>query len=154
VREVDRHAVGVVGHERAARAALLPAGAEHEVLDEELAPAGEQRGERARAVRGVEDVVLLDPLPRQGAALAGDLVAEAERVPSRAPSAPCGGRASPRARRRGAAARGVPAGETGASATAVFMVRVPRENQKLVARNAADFGRRTARTLPLPPPPA
>ena len=76
VRQVHGHAVGVVGHERAARAALLPAGAEHEVLHQQLAPALEQVGERAPALGRVEDVVLLDALPGQGAARAGDLVAQ------------------------------------------------------------------------------
>ena len=52
-------------------------GAEHEVLHQQLAPAFEQVGERAPALGRVEDVVLLDAHPRQRAALAGDLVAQA-----------------------------------------------------------------------------
>ena len=40
----------LVGHERAARAALFPSRAEHEVLHQQLAPAFEQVGERAGAV--------------------------------------------------------------------------------------------------------
>ncbi len=77
MRQVHVHAVGVVGHERAARAALLPARPEHEVLHQQLAAALEQVGERARALGRVEDVVLLDAHPGQRAALAGDLVAQA-----------------------------------------------------------------------------
>ena len=70
VRQVHEHAVGVVGHVRAARAALLPARPEHEVLHQQLAPAVEQLGERAPALGRVEDVVLGDALPGQRAALA------------------------------------------------------------------------------------
>jgi hypothetical protein len=69
--------VGVVGHVGAALAALLPARGEHEVLHHELAAAVEQVGQRARALGRVEDVVLVDAHPRQRAALARDLVAEA-----------------------------------------------------------------------------
>ena len=72
LRQVHVRAVDVVGHERAALAALLPAGREHEVLDQQLAAAVEQVGERAPAVGRVEDVVLVDTHPRQRAALAGD----------------------------------------------------------------------------------
>ena len=52
-------------------------GAEHEVLHQQLAAAVEQVGERAPALGRVEDVVLVDAHPRQRAALAGDLVAQA-----------------------------------------------------------------------------
>ena len=52
-------------------------GREHEVLHQQLAAAFEQVGERAPALGRVEDVVLLDAHPRQRAALAGDLVAQA-----------------------------------------------------------------------------
>src|SRR3989442_10648333 len=55
-------------------------GAEHEVLHQQLMAALEQLGERALALGPVEDVVLLDALPRQRAALAGDLVAQSRQL--------------------------------------------------------------------------
>ena len=55
-------------------------GAEHEVLHQQLAAAFEQLGERAPALGRVEDVVLVDAHPRQRAALAGDLVAQARQL--------------------------------------------------------------------------
>src|SRR5260370_309790 len=70
-------AVEVVGPERAARAALVPIRAEHEMLDDELATPLEQVAERHFALRRVEDIALLDLLPRQLAALARQLVAPA-----------------------------------------------------------------------------
>src|SRR5262249_6436466 len=50
---------------------------EHEVVDEELGPAGEQVAQGLLAVDRVEDVVLVDPHPRKGAALTSQLVAPA-----------------------------------------------------------------------------
>ena len=46
MRQVHVHAVGVVGHVRAARAALLLTRREHEVLNQKLVAAVEQIGER------------------------------------------------------------------------------------------------------------
>src|SRR4029453_7048715 len=60
---------------RAARAALLPVGPEHEVIDDELAPSAEQVGERRLPARALELVALLDLHPRQLAALTGELLA-------------------------------------------------------------------------------
>ena len=61
---------------RVDRAAGLVARAEHEVVDEQLTAAIEQLRERARAVVGVEAVLLLDADPRQLASLARQLVAQ------------------------------------------------------------------------------
>src|SRR3546814_16006712 len=61
--------------EGAAGAALLPAGAEHEVLHEELAAPGEEIAQRNRPLGPFEDVVLLDPHPGQRPALLQQLVA-------------------------------------------------------------------------------
>ena len=41
-RQVRKGAVDMVGHERAARAALLPIRSEHEVVDNQLAASGEE----------------------------------------------------------------------------------------------------------------
>ena len=76
MRQVHVDAVEVVRPERAARAALVPVGAEHEVIDHELAAAGEQVAERDAGLRRLEDIVLLDLHPRQLAALARELVAQ------------------------------------------------------------------------------
>src|SRR6266403_1451604 len=80
MRQVHLHAVAVVGHEGAARATLLPPRGEHEVLHQQLAATSEQFGERAPALGRVENVVLIDAHPRQRAALASDLVAEARQL--------------------------------------------------------------------------
>src|SRR3546814_11715308 len=73
--EVLPRGVDVVGLEGAAGAALLPAGAEHEVLHEELAAPGEEIAQRNRPLGPLEDVVLLDLHPGQRAALLQQLVA-------------------------------------------------------------------------------
>src|SRR5438034_1864677 len=73
---VDDVGVEVVGPERAALAAGVVVRSEHEVVDDELAPALEELGEGPLAVRRVEDVLLLDAFPRQRAPLFAQLVAE------------------------------------------------------------------------------
>jgi len=80
MRQVNVHAVDVIGHEGAARAALLPSRGEHEVLHQQLAATVKQFGERAPALGRVENVVLVDAHPRQRAALAGDLVAQVRQL--------------------------------------------------------------------------
>ena len=80
MREMRDHAVGVVGHVGAARAALLPARREHEVLHDELAAAVEQIGERLPAVGPIEDVRLVDADPGQLPAQLRDLVAAPRQV--------------------------------------------------------------------------
>src|SRR4029453_9218162 len=70
----------VVGDERAVRAALVVIRAEHEVVDDELALAVEEIGERAAPVRPLEDVLLLDGHHRQLAALGGERVALAAQL--------------------------------------------------------------------------
>src|SRR5262249_43968737 len=72
--------VEVVGPERAALAADVVLGREHEVVDDQLAAAVEQVGERLLAVRALEDVLLLDRLPGQGLPLPGHLVAGAREL--------------------------------------------------------------------------
>src|SRR5439155_16807202 len=66
-----------VCHRRAGRAACLVARAEHEVVDEQLTAAVEQVRKRARAVVGVEAVLLLESNPRQLASLPRQLVTHA-----------------------------------------------------------------------------
>src|SRR5712675_695180 len=66
--------VEVVRPERAGRAALLPVGAEHEVVDDELALAREEIGERLLSLRAIEDVLLLDFFPRKLATLAAQRI--------------------------------------------------------------------------------
>ena len=52
-----------------------PLGPEHEVVDNELAPAGEQVRKRLGTARALEHVLLLDLLPRQLAPLPAQFVA-------------------------------------------------------------------------------
>src|SRR5581483_2056873 len=80
-------AVEVVGHERAARAALLPSRAEHEVINDQLAASCEEVGERCLALGAVENVVLFDldpgqlaPLPAEFIPLPGKLLLFAEQL--------------------------------------------------------------------------
>ena len=74
MRQVNPRGIEVVGQERAGLASFFPVGSEHEMVDDQLAAAGEQIGERLRAVRAFEHVVLLDPFPRQFAALPAQFV--------------------------------------------------------------------------------
>ena len=73
---VNVHAVEMVGPKRAMRATFLPARPEHEVIDNELALAAEQIGERHLARRPVENVFLFDFDPRQLATLKVQFVAQ------------------------------------------------------------------------------
>jgi hypothetical protein len=70
-----KNAIDGIGARGAGRAARLIAGAEHEVIDEELRPAVEQLGQGPDAVVGLEAVLLLDPDPRQLAPLPRQVVA-------------------------------------------------------------------------------
>jgi hypothetical protein len=65
---VNQSGIEVVGQERAALAPFFPVGTEHEMVDDQLAAAGEEIRERLLAVRTVEDVIPLDSFPRQFAA--------------------------------------------------------------------------------------
>jgi hypothetical protein len=74
----------------AAAAHLVPAGAEHHVLHDQLRLAVEQVREVHDAVRALEDVVLLDPDHRQPppvrvepVAIAGRLLLPGQQVPAR-----------------------------------------------------------------------
>ena len=61
--EMGGDAVEVVGPERAALAADVPFGREHEVVDDELASIAEQLPQGLSPVRSVERVVLVDAYP-------------------------------------------------------------------------------------------
>ena len=74
--QVRDEAIDAVRDRRVDRAAGLVARAEHEVVDDQLTSAIEKLGKRARAVVGVEPVVLLDGDPWQLASLARQLVAQ------------------------------------------------------------------------------
>ena len=76
LRHVDPRSVEMVGEERAARTSFFPSRTQHEVIDDQLAAAVEQVGQRYFAVRAVEDVLLLYPLPRHLAALTAQLIAQ------------------------------------------------------------------------------
>src|SRR5437868_15543250 len=67
-------AVEVVGAEGAAAAADLPVRTVHEVVDDELAALAEEIREHFPAILALEDVFLLDPLPRQVPALPAELI--------------------------------------------------------------------------------
>jgi hypothetical protein len=74
--KVVLEAVKVIGPEGAVFAAFAPAGAEHKVVDEDLAFAGKHFGEGDFAGGAVEDVFLINPDPGELTALLGELVAE------------------------------------------------------------------------------
>src|ERR1700722_11997987 len=67
--------VNVVRPERAAVTAFLPVGTEHEVLNDQLAAAGEQVAEGFPSVWPIENVRLLRSHPRQLASLTGKFIA-------------------------------------------------------------------------------
>jgi len=77
--EMGQCAVEVVGEERAARAAGLPARPEHEMIDHELAARPEQVGQRLAPARRVERVGFVDLHPGQGETFGIDLVAQPRR---------------------------------------------------------------------------
>src|SRR5439155_20664317 len=66
----------MIGHKRAALAALFPPGAEHEVIDDELTTPVEEVGERLLALGAVEHVILLDLEPRQLTPLPTELITQ------------------------------------------------------------------------------
>jgi hypothetical protein len=66
----------MIGHERATRATLVRLRPEHKVVDDQLAAPGEEVGERHLALGRVEEIILLDLHPRQGATLDGQSVAQ------------------------------------------------------------------------------
>ena len=68
------HAVGVVGHEGAARASLLPARPQHEMLDDELAVSAKETGQSFLPVRGFKSIVLFNPHPGKLAELPREFV--------------------------------------------------------------------------------
>src|SRR6059036_262757 len=66
----------MIGQERAAPAALLPPGSEHEMIDNQLAASGEKVGQRLLAIWPVEYVVLFHLDPGQVAPLGAQLIAQ------------------------------------------------------------------------------
>src|SRR6185312_11871053 len=75
LRQVDVGAVEMIGEIGAARAALHPARSEHEVINQKLALAAEQAGERLASARAVEAVDFFNLDPGQLAALRAESVA-------------------------------------------------------------------------------
>ena len=73
--QMDRDAVEVIGRERAGLAALLPIGAEHEVIDDKLRAPVEGIGEGEGAIRPLETVGFIDAFPRHRHAAAHQRVA-------------------------------------------------------------------------------
>ena len=73
-------AVRVIHVERAARAPFLPVRTEHEVIDDQLAFAGEQLGKGFLAAGRIEDIVLFDFHPGKLAALGSNSVALAREL--------------------------------------------------------------------------
>lgn len=78
--EMREHAVEVVGDIRATRATLVPAGAQHEMVNQELAAVAKEIAQRGFAVWAFEHVVFLDALPREFAAQAVDFVPQAREL--------------------------------------------------------------------------
>ena len=76
MRQVDVGTVEVVGPEGTARAAFLPCRAEHEMIDEQLAPALEQIRKGLPAVRALELVVPVNQHPGQAPPLGRQFVPE------------------------------------------------------------------------------
>src|SRR5260370_40163569 len=79
--EMHESALDVVDLERAADAALLPAGAKHKMLDDQLAATVEEVSQHLRAVGSLEEVGLVDLDPRQLAAFGAQSVAQAGAFP-------------------------------------------------------------------------
>src|SRR6266536_560569 len=76
LREMDEDAIDVIELERAPDAALAPVRAEHEMLDDQLAAPAEQVGQRLRAARPVEGVILFDLYPGQCPPLGAEPIAQ------------------------------------------------------------------------------
>jgi len=70
----------MIRKERTARATFDPVGAEHKVVDEQLAAAGEEIGERFFSGWPVENILLLDSFPGEFAALFAKFVAQARQL--------------------------------------------------------------------------
>src|SRR5216684_3889302 len=74
--QVNDDLVEVVRPERAVWTTLVPLRREHEVIDNELAPPTKELGESHRSLGTLEDILLLDFLPRQFAPLPAQFIAE------------------------------------------------------------------------------
>ena len=68
-------AIEVVREERAALAAIFPAGAEHEVVDQQLAVLAKQVRQAQRAIGALKLIGLVDFYPGQRPAFGAELVA-------------------------------------------------------------------------------
>jgi hypothetical protein len=77
IGEVNIGAVHVVGEEGATGAALAQIPSPHEMIDDQLAAAVEELGERPFALGRIENVLLLDLHPRQRASLGSNEIAHA-----------------------------------------------------------------------------
>src|ERR1700756_3249738 len=73
--KMGERTVHVIADERATWAALFPAGAQHEVIDDELGFVAEKIGKRYFSLGPVEGVVLFDLDPGQFATLGADGIA-------------------------------------------------------------------------------
>src|SRR5258708_6027560 len=74
VIEVNTAPIECVGPERAGRTPFLPLRIEHKVIDDELAPAFEEFGQRLLPFGPIEDIRLVHLLPPEGAPLLAQLV--------------------------------------------------------------------------------
>ena len=80
LRKMHQRSVSVVYVAGAAGTPFLPLGTEHEVVDDQLASAVEEVGERFLARGRIKDIVLLDLHPGKLAALGGNGVALASEL--------------------------------------------------------------------------
>ena len=78
--QVRNGAVKMIRKEGTARATFDPVRAEHKVVDEQLAAAGEEIGERFFSGWPVENIFLPDFFPRKLAALFAKFVAQARQL--------------------------------------------------------------------------
>jgi hypothetical protein len=76
VFEMHERAFDMVHLERAANAALLPFGTEHEMLDHQLAPAAKEVAECLFAVRPLKNITFFDLHPGQFTTFLAHLVAQ------------------------------------------------------------------------------
>ena len=88
---MHKSAVKVIAEKRAAWATLFPAGAEHKVIDDQLAFVAKKIGQRFLTVRAIEDVILFYFYPGQFAASCAERVAAASELLFLGEQLPAGG---------------------------------------------------------------
>src|SRR4029077_13124867 len=76
MREMPVGAIEMIRQVRTALATLLPAWAEHEMIDNQLAATVEEIGQRFFAIRSVENIRLADVSPWQFASMPAHFVAQ------------------------------------------------------------------------------